>query len=511
METERRKGAGRVVLIGAGPGGPGLLTVAAVEALHASDVVFYDRLAGPAFRRYVRPRTELVDVGKRPGRDDNDQAQIIGRLIAEARAGRTVARVKGGTPFVFGRGFEEVLACAAAGIEVEVIPGVTSALGGAEAAGVPLTHRGLPAFFTVVSGHEDPTKHSPAIDWEALARQEGPVVILMGVGTFPAISQRLLDGGRDPGTPVAAIESATTTAQRVLRAPLDNAAGEFSAAGLTSPALIVVGENAGLGAGLDESLLAPEVTRAARTPRGTRSLAGWRIAVPRSRTGASMLATLLRAEGADVDLVTVLAFAPPPDESGLVAAIGSLEAGDIGLVASSSLLCSEWLLDGLVRHGRDIRLLASTQVLATTGPARRAFEGRGLIPDHSAVPDGDGRTAVVATQSGIDESIIDELASAGWLPLRVDVVSSAVVSPEPESRDAAAAADAVVFASSATASAWQEAGLAVPPVVAAIGPRTAAAVRASGQEVTIEPEEFDLPGIVAAICQWATNRSEDRP
>lgn len=511
METERRKGAGRVVLIGAGPGGPGLLTVAAVEALHASDVVFYDRLAGPAFRRYVSPRTELVDVGKRPGRSDNDQAHIIERLIAEARAGRTVARVKGGTPFVFGRGFEEVLACAAAGIRVEVIPGVTSALGAAEAAGVPLTHRGLPAFFTVVSGHEDPDKHSPAVDWEALARQEGPVVILMGVGTFPAVSARLLEAGRDPDTPVAAIESATTVNQRVLRAPLAHAAGEFSTAGLTSPALIVVGANAGLGASLTESLLAPEVLDAWKPPQAIGPLTGWNVVVPQSRAGTSTLANLLRAEGANVEMIPVLSFEPPPDVSGIVAAIGSLENGDIGLLASSSLLRTEWFLDGLVRHGRDIRLLASTEVLTTSGPARRAFEERGLVPDHFAVPRPNGGLAAVAAQSGVEEPLMDELAAAGWDPVRIDVVSSAYVSPGREAHDAAAGSDAVVFASSATAAAWEHAGLAVPPVVAAIGPRTAAAVRDAGHDVTIEPANFDLAGIVAAISQWASRRSEDRP
>lgn len=288
--------AGRVVLVGAGPGAPGLLTLAALDALRAADVILYDRLAGPAFRRFVRPATELVDVGKRPGASAATQDEICRRLVDEARAGRTVLRVKGGDPFVFGRGYEEVRACVEAGVHVEVVPGVSSALAGPELAGVPLTHRGFPPGFTVVSGHEDPAKSRPSIDWVQLARLGAPIVILMGVATIGAHARVLIGAGMPPDTAVVAVERATTSAQRSVHATLADCAEVFADAALESPAVIVVGANAGLarawgGADVGAAL--------SHTEEIVRALAGWRVVVAaESVAAAGAVAAALASEGA---------------------------------------------------------------------------------------------------------------------------------------------------------------------------------------------------------------------
>lgn len=239
-------GEGRVVLVGAGPGAPGLLTLAAVDAVRAADVILYDRLAGAAFRMFVRSATELVDVGKRPGASAATQEEICRRLVDEARAGRIVVRVKGGDPFVFGRGYEEVLACVEGGVAVQVVPGVSSALAAPELAGIPLTHRGFAPGFAVLSGHEDPRKARPAIDWAVLANLGVPIVVLMGVGTVGTHADVLLAAGMDPGTPVLAIERASTPRQRRIRATLADCEAVFAAEGLASPAVVVIGDNAAL-------------------------------------------------------------------------------------------------------------------------------------------------------------------------------------------------------------------------------------------------------------------------
>lgn len=308
-ETARDR-TGRVVLVGAGPGAPGLLTLAALEALRVADVILYDRLAGPSFRRFVRPSTELVDVGKRPGTSSATQAEICRRLVEEARSGRIVVRVKGGDPFVFGRGYEEVLACLDAGVRVEVVPGVSSALAAPELAGVPLTHRGFAPGFMVVSGHEDPTKARPPIEWAELARLGTPLVILMGVATAAAHARVLVDAGMDAGTPVVAVEHATTESQRTVHATLGDCGAVFAAASVESPAVIVVGANAGLarawdGADVSSSFAGSDVE--------VRALSGWVIAVAGAGddSDALALAACLGSEGA-----TVVAARKVPAEGG---------------------------------------------------------------------------------------------------------------------------------------------------------------------------------------------------
>ena len=233
---------GRVVLVGGGPGDPGLLTVRGAERLAAADVVVVDRLAPLAVLDGLRPDVEIIDVGKIPRGRFTPQEQIDALLVEHALAGRTVVRLKGGDPFVFGRGREEVDACLAAGVAVEVVPGVSSAIAVPGLVGVPATHRGLSQGFTVVSGHAAPADPRSQVDWPALARSGTTLILLMAVDTLPAIAEALLAGGLAARTPVCCIQDGGLPGQRVLAATLADVAEIAAAQDLRPPAVIVIGE-----------------------------------------------------------------------------------------------------------------------------------------------------------------------------------------------------------------------------------------------------------------------------
>lgn len=231
---------GAVAIVGAGPGDPDLVTVRALERLRAADVVVYDRLVD---RRLLdaAPRARRIFAGKAPARHSASQDEINALLIEHARRGRRVVRLKGGDPFVFGRGGEEALALVEAGIPFEIVPGVSSAVAAPAFAGIPVTHRGVARSFTVVSGHSCATAGRD-IDWKALAAAADTLVILMGVERLAAIAAALIAGGRAPSTPAAVVHRAATAAQRTVVAPLDRIAIAVAEAGLDAPATIVIGD-----------------------------------------------------------------------------------------------------------------------------------------------------------------------------------------------------------------------------------------------------------------------------
>ncbi|WP_164704691.1 Rv2231c family pyridoxal phosphate-dependent protein CobC [Blastococcus litoris] len=233
---------GRVVLVGGGPGDPGLLTVRGRQALAEADVVVADHLAPQEVLSWLAPHVEVVDASKLPRGRAMAQERINGLLVEHARAGRRVVRLKGGDPFVFGRGMEEVEACTAAGVPVEVVPGVTSAVAVPALAGVPVTHRGLTHEFVVVSGHVPPDHPSSLVDWAALGRLRGTLVVLMGVETAPAIAAALVAHGRAPDTPVAVVVEGASDRQRVLRTTLDGLAATMAREAVRPPAVWVVGD-----------------------------------------------------------------------------------------------------------------------------------------------------------------------------------------------------------------------------------------------------------------------------
>jgi uroporphyrin-III C-methyltransferase/precorrin-2 dehydrogenase/sirohydrochlorin ferrochelatase len=234
--------SGRVALVGAGPGDPELITVRGRRLLAEADVVVADRLVPGLLLDELRPDVELVDASKIPYGPARAQEEINEILVDRARAGSFVVRLKGGDPYVFGRGGEELLACAAAGVPVSVVPGVTSSIAAPAAAGIPVTHRGVAHEFTVVSGHLPPEHPASLVDWPALARLRGTLVVLMGLKNLPAIVAALREHGRAPQTPAAVVQEATTGAQRVVRATLAEITEAVRVAGLRPPAVLVVGD-----------------------------------------------------------------------------------------------------------------------------------------------------------------------------------------------------------------------------------------------------------------------------
>ncbi|ERG95667.1 uroporphyrinogen-III C-methyltransferase [Haloquadratum walsbyi] len=232
---------GVVYLVGSGPGDPSLLTVKAKQLLETADIILHDKLPGPAIIESI-PESKREDVGKRAGGERTSQEYTNDRLVELAEAGKTVVRLKGGDPFVFGRGGEEMEHLAAAGVPFETVPGITSAIGGPGVAGIPVTHREHASSVSFVTGHEDPTKEGSAIDWEALAATGGTIVVLMGVGKLPAYTAELQDAGMDPETPIAVIERATRPSMQVAVGTLDTAVDVRDEAEIEPPAITIIGE-----------------------------------------------------------------------------------------------------------------------------------------------------------------------------------------------------------------------------------------------------------------------------
>lgn len=242
VERGNRVMTGKVILVGAGPGDPGLITVKGLNALRTADVIVYDRLIPAALLAKARTGAELIDAGKEPTKHRLSQDAINDVIIEKARAGKCVVRLKGGDPFIFGRGGEEALACYAAGIPVEIVPGVSSAYAVPAYAGIPVTYRGVNSSFTVFSGHEDPAKGETSVNYRALVETGGTLVLLMGVAHLRSIAAALVAAGMKPETPAACIEWGTTPCQRVIEGTLATLPGLAEQNAIQSPSAIVIGE-----------------------------------------------------------------------------------------------------------------------------------------------------------------------------------------------------------------------------------------------------------------------------
>ncbi len=277
---------GKVHLVGAGPGDPGLTTVRARQLIGTADVIVYDYLANPRLLDWARPEAERIFVGKSPGRHSKPQEEIEAILVEHAQQGRQVVRLKGGDPFIFGRGGEEIEQLQANNIPFEIVPGVTAALAAAAYSGIPLTHRGHSSSITFLTGHENPEKQALSIDFRQHARTEGTLCLYMGVGQLPRIVSELKEGGMPGDTPVAIVQWATLARQRSLFGTLDDIVSRLEASGIGAPAIITIGQVV--------------AQRPASNWFQDRPLFGQRIVVTRSREQAGELTSLLEAQGADV-------------------------------------------------------------------------------------------------------------------------------------------------------------------------------------------------------------------
>ena len=497
--------SGIVHLVGAGPGDPGLITAAGREALERADVVVHDRLGTEALLGLCRPGAELLDAGKAPGRAAMTQIEINAALVEHGRRGRRVVRLKGGDPFVFGRGGEEAEALAAAGVPFRVVPGITSAIAAPAAAGIPVTHRGVATSFTVVTGHEDPSKPSEQTDWAALAAVPGTLVVLMGMGRLGEIAAALMAGGRPGDQPAAAVQWGTTPRQRSVVATLATLAERVEAAALGPPAVVVVGAVAALAPALAEA--------------GARPLSGRRVVVTRARAQASELSERLRALGAGVTELPAIRIERLPDGPELESALAAL--GDYDLVVLTSVNGVDALFDALEARGRDARSLPAAATIVAIGPAtaeRLARRGvrAGLVPERF-VAEGildalagrplDGARALVARAAGSRPELVDGLAVRGAHVDEVLLYEAVPEAADPALVAEALGADYLTFTASSTVRAFtgllgdgdrarlDEDG----PRVVSIGPVTSASAREAGLRVDAEAGEHTIPGLVAAL------------
>jgi uroporphyrinogen III methyltransferase/synthase len=487
-----------VYLVGAGPGDPGLLTRRGAELLARAEVVVFDRLVSPALLALAPATARLVDVGKSPGDDSaRRQARINALLVEEGLAGRHVVRLKGGDPFVFGRGGEEATALRDAGVGFEVVPGVTSAFGAPAYAGVPVTHRGLATSVTVVTGNVvDP--HAGGVDWAALARAGGTIVVLMGMEHRAEIAARLVDAGRAPDTPVVVVHRGSMPQQAVVRTTL---AG-LREVTLGAPATVVIGAVAGL----DLGWWAPG------------PLAGDTVVVTRGRDQAGRLGAVLRHAGAEVVELALIEIAAPPDGgAALAAAADRVRAGAYDWVVCTSANGVERFVSTL-RDGRD---LGATK-LAAVGPATAASLGAhrlvaDLVPDDAsaeglavAFPTGPGR--VLYPRAVRARPVLAAgLRAKAW---EVDEVDAYDTVPRSGAPDLAAgvlqvgAGAVVTFTSPSTVEAYRALpGAPEPGVVACIGPVTAQAARRAGFRVDVEALDRSADGLVEALVAHRRGRA----
>jgi uroporphyrinogen III methyltransferase/synthase len=512
--------AGTVSLVGGGPGDPGLLSLRAARLLSTATVVAYDRLAPPEALTLCRDDAERIYVGKLPDRHALAQDEINALLVERARAGAAVVRFKGGDPFVLGRGSEEAQACVAAGIPFEVVPAVTSAIAAPAYAGIPVTHRGVAPAFAVVTGHEDPTKGETQVDYDALARFPGTLVLLMGVARIGEIAAALVAAGKAPATPVALVQWGTTPRQRSVTATLADVAARVAAAGVTSPAVTVVG---------DVACLADELRwfepNGAEWIRDKRPLHGVSVLVPRTRHQASELSERLRALGAEPLEAPTIAVEATGDPEALRDALARAVDGAYDWVALTSANGVDAVWEQLATLGLDARALARVR-LAVVGPGTgEALAARGLLADlvpHRYTTQGlaDALTAhpparVLLPRADIaTPTLTKALDEAGWTVDEVEAYRTVPVpdlDPAVRERLERGEVDVLAFASSSTVRNLVDL-LGRPPHpdcrVAAIGPVTSQTCRELGLRVDAEGDPHDLDGLVAAVVRAAAARRE---
>lgn len=504
---------GKVILVGAGPGDPGLLTVRGLDALKSAEVLIYDYLASAEVVAEC-DAPEKIYVGKTGAAHTLEQEEINELIVAKAKEGKLVVRLKGGDPYIFGRGSEEAEFCRANGVDVQVLPGIPAALGAAAYAGVPLTDRRFTSAVMLITGHEDPTKETSSIDWESLARSKATLVFYMGVKNLPSIASKLLEHGLPGDMPVAIIERATTPKQRTVTATLETAAAVALEKDVRAPALTIVGKVASLAGELGWFQSQP--------------LFGRTIAVTRTRAQSSGLVKQLRALGAEVIETPTIAIEPPDSWGALDGAISSIADFDWVIFTSANAVDS--FMERLEAAGRDARDLAGIK-FAAIGPATgERLKALGIRPDFMpkkfvAESVAEGMLAefeIVGKRILLPRSAIARrelpllLERAGTQVLEVEAYKTALPDTDVSTLKKLieeGKIDFVTFTSSSTARHFVE--LLGADFVAAnrsrfkaasIGPITTDTLKEFGLEPAIEAGEYTIPGLVEAILSHEAGR-----
>ena len=485
--------AGTVYLVGAGPGDEGLITLRGAELLASADVILHDQLIGPRALDHARSDAELIDVGKIGGGKQVPQKVTNELIVEHALAGRSVVRLKGGDPFVFGRGGEEAIACIERGIAVEVVPGVTAGIAASAYAGIPVTQRGVSSAVAFVTGHENPDKPETQIDWPALAAFPGTLVFYMGVRSLGRIAEALIDGGRRADQPAAVIERGTFAAQREVVGTLETIAQLAEEAEIKAPAISVIGDVAALGEQI--------AWRDAAQP-----LSGVSIAVTRARAQASALAAQLSELGAEVIEAPAIKIEP------LSPSLPNFNDYDLLCLTSPNGVEQLFAAIG------DARDLAGLTIAAIGPGTARALLSHGIkadiVPDRSiaealveALAELPVERALIARAEEGRDVLPDALRDRG---AEVDLLALYRTVAEPLAEDARAAAlgaDYATFTSASSARFFHEAaGTLDGPRLVSIGPITSDQLRELGYEPAVEASDHTPDGLVAALLADAATR-----
>ncbi|MDY0268499.1 MAG: uroporphyrinogen-III C-methyltransferase [Trichloromonas sp.] len=502
---------GIVYLIGAGPGDPGLITVKGRECLRRAEVVIYDYLANPAFLR-ESPDAEYLYVGKKGGSHHRSQEEINLLLVGKAREGKTVARLKGGDPFIFGRGGEEALCLRRAGIPFEVVPGVTAGFAAAAYAGIPLTHRDYTTSLALITGHEDPAKKMSSLDWEKLAGAIGTLVFYMGMANISLIARELMAHGRSADTPVAIVRWATTARQRTLTATLGDVVEKALRARIKPPAVIIVGAVVGL--------------REELRWFDNRPLFGKRILNTRAGDQAGELTALLEAQGAEVIEAPTIVLVAPESYGELDRAIAELDTFDWLILTSANGVHA--FFRRLAELGRDARALGRCRI-CVVGPKTAAHLcAYGLRADLVAAEyKGEGVVAALAETALQDKKILfpkadrarevipTELAKRGARVVAPVAYRNVVPAALPDAALAALAEgeiDCVAFTASSTVDnlallLGEDLAARIKGVaVASIGPITSKTCLKHGLDIAVEPVEYTLEALVEGIVEYFSQK-----
>src|SRR5438067_10339881 len=510
MSKSRSKG-GKVYLVGAGPGDLGLVTLRAKECIERADAIIYDHLANPEMLGWARDDAEIIYAGKKAGEHALSQEEINQLLVEKARAGKEVVRLKGGDPFVFGRGAEEAKAIVDGGITFEIVPGITSAIAGPAYAGIPVTHRAENSHVTFFTGHEDPSKTRSAIDYAALSKLGGTQVMLMGVERIEAIAREMMANGVRGDLPVALVRWATTGRQQTLTGTLENIAKRVAELGFETPAVAVFGDVVALRKDLNWY--------------EERPLSGKRIVVTRTRKQAGALTSQLRALGADVFEIPTIRIEPPTD----LRAFGELvqDAHTYDWIVFTSPNGVNAFFEMFFKLYDDAREIGAAKI-AAIGPAtaQRArdfhlhvdlqpeeFVAEAVVRQFQKQGGVENLRILIARAEKARDVLSRELSKLGAI---VDEVFA--YRTVPETRDVTGArrrfleegADLITFTSSSTVENFLALGLAWPKgmQIASIGPITSQTVRDHGLKIDIEAKRHDIEGLVDAIRKFFNAEKE---
>ncbi|MDR5659666.1 uroporphyrinogen-III C-methyltransferase [Serpentinicella sp. ANB-PHB4] len=499
-----------VYLVGAGPGDEELITIKGLRCIQESDVILYDRLVNKNILREARPDAEYIDVGKSPTNHTYTQDEINNLIVKKALEGKVVSRLKGGDPYVFGRGGEEAITLREKGIPFEVIPGITSAIAVPNYGGIPVTHRNVSTSFHVITGHEDPTKETSTVNFEALSKLEGTLIFLMGVGNLEKIVKSLLYYGKSSETPIALVHRGTTSNQKTVTGTLRNIVTLVKEKGITSPSVIVIGEVVKFQNKLNWFEKLP--------------LQGQKILVTRTREQASDLTLRLKALGGEVIEFPTIAIRPPKDRDMVYKRLKKVNRAQY--VIFTSVNGVKAFFEAIKHIGMDVRDMGSGKIIAIGPATAKALEDKGLLVDiipESYVAEGiieslqglikKGDTVFLPRANIARKALAEGLDALGAQVEEVDIYDTVI----PEDRQGELAdileqdIDWITFTSSSTvrnfmAMLGSENKKRLKNIkFAAIGPITGTTAKEYGLQLDAQAKSYTIEGLVDVILEARTN------